>query len=324
MSRNDLKLSVACGDHALTQPIQTGEVSPERIDWEVSTIFAPKRHWRMLRGKEFDVCELSLGSYLASRSAQEDYPFTAIPVFPHRSFRHSNMFKHSGAGVSTPDDLEGKKVGLNTWQTTAGIWMRGIAKEKYGLDLEDVTWYRRAPEDVPLGSLERFDIRDIPENKDLEEMLCKGQLKGAFYPALFDSVIEGKCCERLFENPFEEELNYYEETGIFPLMHTVVIRNEILEEAPWAAGNIYKAFKRSKDLGLKRLEDPRTSALVWARKYLEEEKSIFSENPWSYGLTEWNLKALDTLLKYCLDQELIPYKYKPEELFVKSLLGKSQ
>lgn len=308
-------LKVACGDHAITGPIQTGEVNPDGIDWEVSTIFAPNRHWRMLRELEFDVCELSLGSYLASRSAPDDYPFTAIPVFPHRSFRHSYMFKFSGAEVEDPGDLTGKKVGLNTWQTTAGIWMRGIAKEDYGLDLESVTWYRRAPEDVPLELSERFDISRIPGNRDLEEMLSTGDLKGAFYPALFDAVKKGEGCERIFEHPFEEETDYYERTGIFPLMHTVVIRDEILERAPRVSETIYRAFKKSRDIGLERLEDPRTSGLVWARKYLEKEQAFFEGSPWDYGLTDENLLALEKLQEYALDQEIIPRRYGPEELF---------
>ncbi|MCF7890060.1 hypothetical protein K9M78_02465 [Candidatus Bipolaricaulota bacterium] len=317
MSRNDLELSLACGDHEITRPIQTGEVKPEGIDWEVSTPYAPERHWRMIRETEFDVCELSLGSYLASRSIPDDHPFTAIPVFPHRHFRHSYMFKSSNTSIEDPGDLTGKKVGLNTWQTTAGIWMRGIASEEYGLDLESVTWYRRAPEDVPLELSGKFDIHKIPEDRNLEEMLSEGYLQGAFYPALLDSVKRGKGCERIFENPFQEEKNYYRETGIFPLMHAIVIRDKVLEKAPWAAESIYEAFKKSRDIGLKKLEDPRTQALVWARKYLEEEQSLFGGSPWSYGLTEENLRVFDKLQEYSLRQEIIPSRYDLENLFVR-------
>lgn len=109
-------------------------------------------------------------------------------------------------------------------------------------------------------------------------MLSIGDLQGAFYLALFDAVKKGEDCERIFDRPFEEEKNYYERTGIFPLMHTVVIRDEILEREPRVSESIYRAFKKSRDIGLERLEDPRTSGLVWARKYLEKEQA-FSKDP---------------------------------------------
>ena len=316
MVKEDMVLSLACGDHELTRSIQSGKVEPEGLAWNVSTPYAPERHWRMLREKEFDVCELSLGSYLASRTDSDSYPFTAIPVFPHRTFRHSYMFRSSGSDVRNPGDLTGKKVGLNTWQTTAGIWMRGIAKEDYGLDLESVTWYRRAKEDVPLKLSNRFDIREIPDDRSLEDMLSSGDLKGAFYPALLDSVKREEGAARIFEKPFKEEREYYLRTGIFPLMHTVVIKDEILESIPGAAEGIYKTFEKSRDAALERLEDPRTSGLVWARNYLEKEQSLFNGSPWSYGLGEDNLRVLDKLQEYALNQEIIPRRYEIEELFL--------
>ncbi|MBS3824990.1 4,5-dihydroxyphthalate decarboxylase [Candidatus Bipolaricaulota bacterium] len=320
MSDDVLELTLACGDHALTRPLQTEEVSPEGVDLEVLTPFAPDRHWQMLRNLEFDICELSLGSYLASRASSHDYPFTAIPVFPHRSFRHSYMCKHSGSGVSDPGELSGCKVGINTWQTTAGVWMRGIAREEYGLDLESVTWYRRAPEDVPLDLLESFNIRNVPDDSSLDEMLSSGDLKGVFYPILLASVRAGTGGERIFASPFTEEKRYYKRTEIFPLMHTVVIKDEVLRRAPRTAEKVYEAFTKSKNIGLAKLEDSRTSALVWARRYLEEEKALFGGSPWEYGLTRTNQKALDKLQKYALNQEIISTRYDPEELFIQSTL----
>ncbi|MDX1748289.1 MAG: ABC transporter substrate-binding protein, partial [Halobacteriales archaeon] len=152
-----LELTLACGDYDLTDALITGEVEPDGIDLTALTYPSPMRHWRMLRHTEFDVCELSMGSYLSSRSMREDFPFTAITVFPHRRFRHSYMFRNDDAGIDDPGDMAGCRVGLRTWQTTAGVWMRGIAKEHYGLDLADVTWYTDDTEDVPLDIPDRFD-----------------------------------------------------------------------------------------------------------------------------------------------------------------------
>lgn len=319
MSR-DLDLTLACGEYDLTDALTTGEVEPDGINLTVLNYPSPERHWRMLRHQEFDVCEMSLGSYLSSRSQKEDYPFTAITAFPHRRFRHSYMFKHSSADVEDPGDLNGKKVGLRTWQTTAGVWMRGIAEEHYGLDLESVTWYTDDTEDVELDIPDRFDVRSVPEGRNIEEMLVEGDVAGAMYPALMDSVKHNAGAERIFEDSLAVEQEYYEETRFFPLMHAVVIRDEILEEHPWVAVNMFKAFRESRDVCLDKLEDPRWTALAWARQHLEHQQEVLGDNPWPFGLTDDNERTLNKLLDYAEYQGLIPYQYDPEEIFVESTL----
>ncbi|MDX1745009.1 MAG: ABC transporter substrate-binding protein, partial [Halobacteriales archaeon] len=243
-----------------------------------------------------------------------------ITVFPHRRFRHSYMVKHSGADVDDPGDFEGKRVGLRTWQTTAGIWMRGIAQDEYGLDLESVEWYTDDTEDVDIEIPDRFDVQRIPEGRNIEEMLIKGDLEGAMYPALMESVKRGEGAERVFADSLAEEQAYYEKTGHFPLMHTTVIRDELLEEHPWVAVNMYKAFSEARDICLEKLEDPRWTALAWARQHLEHQQEVLGYNPWPFGLTEENQRTLDQLLEYAEYQGLIPYQYDYDELFVASTL----
>jgi 4,5-dihydroxyphthalate decarboxylase len=316
-----LDLTLATGEYDHTRPLSDGTVDPSGIDFETLHFPSPERHWRMLRHQEFDVCEMSFGSYLTSRSQAEDYPFTAITVFPHRRFRHSYMFKHAHADVDDPGDLAGKNVGLRTWQTTAGIWMRGIAQEHYDLPLDSVTWYTDDTEDISLSLPDRFDVRSVPSDTNLEEMLINGELAGAMYPALLESVKDPEQpVERIFSNSLEVEQSYYEETGHFPHMHTVVIRDEILEENPWVAVNTYMAFREARDVCLEKLEDPRWTALAWARQHLEHQQSVLGKNPYPYGLTPENERSLDKLLEYAEDQGLIPRRYEPEELFVESTL----
>jgi 4,5-dihydroxyphthalate decarboxylase len=315
-----LDLTLACGEYDLTSALASGEVQPDGVDLETLHYASPTRHWRMLRHQEFDICEMSLGSYLSSRSNAENFPFTAIPVFPHRRFRHSYMFKHSDADVEDPGDFEGKKVGLRTWQATAGVWMRGISQEHYGLDLESVTWYVDDTEDVPLDLPDRFDIRTVPDGKDLEGMLVEGELSGAMYPALLDSVKTGEGAERVFSDSLAVEQSYYEETGHFPLMHAVVIRDEVLEEHPWVAVNVFQAFDEAIRVCLGKLEDPRWTALAWARQHLEHQQEVLGDNPWQCGLTDDNHRTLDKLQEYAEDQGMIPGKYDPEEIFVESTL----
>lgn len=316
-----LDLTLATGEYDLTLPLSNGTVDPPGINFTTLHYPSPERHWRMLRHQEFDVCEMSLGSYLTSRSRADEFPFTAITVFPHRRFRHSYMFKHADADVDDPGDLEGKKVGLRTWQTTAGVWMRGIASEHYGLPLDGVTWYTDDTEDVPVSLPDRFDVRSVPADTNMEEMLIEGELAGAMYPALLDSVMDpDQPVERIFQNSLQVEQEYYEETGHFPLMHTVVIRDEVLEDEPWVAVNTYKAFQEARDVCLDKLEDPRWTALAWARQHLEHQQSVLGENPWPFGLTPENERTLDTLLEYAHDQGLIPERYDPADIFVESTL----
>lgn len=314
-------LTLACGEYDLTGALHEGTVDPEGIDLTTVRYPSPERHWRMLRHQDFDVCELSLGSYLASRSDPESFPFTAIAVFPHRRFRHSYMFAHADADIKDPGEFSAGRVGLRTWQTTAGVWMRGIAREHYGLDLESVTWYVDDTEDVPIEIPDRFDVRPVPTDTNLERMLVRGELDGAMYPALLDSVMDpDRPVERVFEDSQAEEEAYYVETGIFPLMHTVVIRDAILDAQPWVAVNMHQAFADARDRCLEKLEDPRWTALAWARQHLEHQQSVLGRNPWPFGLTDENALALDTLLTYAENQGLIPARYEADELFVPSTI----
>lgn len=316
-----INLTFGGGEYNLTAPLLTGEVEPQGVNLNSVTYPSATRHWRMLRHQEFDVCELSLSSYLLSRTNAEAYPFTAIPVFPHRLFRHSYMFKHSGADVQDPGDLGGKNVVIRTWQTTSGVWMRGIACEEYGLDLESVTWYVDDTEDVPIEIPDRFDIRQLREDQNLEEMLLDGDLDGAMYPVIMDSVRDPNASvERIFSNYKEVETEYYRKTGIFPPMHTVVVRNEVLDRYPWIAVNLYEAFEQARDRCLQNLEDPRTSPFVWPHHHLEEQQRIFGGNPWEYGLTDSNRRALSKLQEYADNQGIIPSEYDFDELFVETTL----
>src|SRR5574341_2309794 len=162
----DVRLTLGCGDYDLLRPLIEGTVKPKGVDLTVLTMSSPERHWRMLRHEEFDVCELSMASYLADRSRGDR--FIAIPVFPHRRFRHSYIFVHAGAGIQGPKDLEGRRVGLRTFQTTAGLWARGILQHEYGVAIDTVEWLTQDEEDVPLGDdAPRLRLRRLPPGKDV-------------------------------------------------------------------------------------------------------------------------------------------------------------
>src|SRR5205823_4956991 len=175
-----LKLTFACGDYDFLRPLFDGTVTAPGIDLNVLTMASPERHGRMLRHAEFDVCELSLVSYLVARD--QGAGFTAIPVFPHRRFRHGYVIKRANAGIEKPADLNGKRVGLDTLQNSAGLWMRGILQDHYGVDLKSIEWWCQEDEDVPFTPAGWMKVRRVPHGKDIDRMLVEGDLDAAIYP----------------------------------------------------------------------------------------------------------------------------------------------
>jgi len=311
MSR--LKLTLACGAYDLLRPLIEGVVAPAGIDLNVLTMASPERHGRMLRHEEFDVCELSLVAYLVAMD--QGRTFRAIPVFPHRRFRHSYMVKRTDAGVARPSDLNGKRVGLDTLQNSAGLWMRGILQDHYGVDLKTVEWWCQEEEDVPFEPAKWMKLHRVPKGKNIDQMLLDGELEGALYPETLPSIKKGSPrVALLFPDPKAAEIEYYKTSGIYPIMHTVVIKGHILESNPWVAVSLQQAFQRAKEMCYERYEDPRNSTIVWFKEALQEQTKIFGPDPWPYNLED-NRKALEAAVRYEHEQGMIRRKFTIEELF---------
>jgi len=311
MSR--LRLCLACGSYDLLRPLIEGVVAPAGVDLNVLTMASPERHGRMLRHEEFDICELSLVGYLVAWD--QGRPFTAIPAFPHRRFRHGYMFKRMNCGIEKPSDLNGKRVGLDTLQNSAGLWMRGILQDHYGVDLRSIEWWCQEEEDIPFEPAPWVRVRRVRGEKSIDRMLVEGELEAALYPELIPSFKNhSPNVGLLFPNPKEAEIDYYKKSGIFPIMHTVAIKNKILEENPWVAVATLQAFRRAKEICYERMKDPRAFALVWVKELMREQEAIFGPDPWPYNLEE-NFKALEAVIRYAHDQGLIKRKPRMEDLF---------
>lgn len=320
MSR--LRLTLACGYYDLLRPLIEGTVVPAGIDLNVLTMPSPERHGRMLRHEEFDVCELSLVSYLLARDVGK--AINAIPAFPHRRFRHGYMFKRMDCGIEKPADLNGKRVGLDTLQNSAGLWMRGILQDHYGVDLKSIEWWCQEEEDIPFEPATWMRVRRVPPGKNIDQMLLDGELEGVLYPEILPSFRNRSAkVGLLFPCPKEAEIDYYQKSGIFPIMHTVVIKNGILERDPWVALSLLQAFQRSKEICYGHMSDPRNFALVWVQELLREQKAIFGPDPWPYSLKE-NHKALEAIVRYSHDQGMIRKKPKIEDLFFPASLQEIQ
>jgi 4,5-dihydroxyphthalate decarboxylase len=309
-----LSLTLACGDYDINRGLIEGTVRPEGIELVSVPLSSPERHWRMMRGLEFDICELSLGSFLVIRD-QRSLPFIGIPAFPHRRFRHSYFFVRSDAGIDKPRDLTGRRVGIRTWQNSALIWMRGSLEEEYGVDLTSIEWLRQDEEDMPLSIPPEFKITQLRRDQNLNQMLLDSEVDALLYPEIPTAFLQGDPrVRRLFPDSKAEEQRYYRATGLFPLMHTVVIKESLLEQHPWVATSMLKAFRASKELAWRKMEDPRRISLAWVRELIEEQRALLGPDPWPYDLPS-NRKALEAMIRYAHRQGLIKEPMAPEDLF---------
>ena len=323
MSRR-VHLTFACGDYEIMRALKEGIVRPEGIELTVLTDMGPSpRHWRFLRGREFDIAEVSGSGYVAARD--QGLPFRAIPVFPHRRFRHGFIFVNTGKGIGKPTDLIGRKVGTKGYLFTAGLWMRGILEHDYGVPAKSIEWLSELDEDVDFTPPPGLNITQVPQDRSLEDMLVAGEIDALLSPDLLRPLMNGdKRVGRLFPNYKQEEMAFYQRTGIFPIMHVVGIKQEIVEKYPWVAINLYKAFEQAKALAMERMENPRIVPLAWYREAWEEQEAVLGKDPWEYGLGERNTKNFERLVTYSHEQGLIRRQLPLGELFLNVSEGKKR
>ena len=212
----------------------------------------------------------------------------------------------------------GKKVGLGEFQQTATVWVRGILQHEYGVSLEKVrwfTWTAKSRMEMPLP--ERYEVHKIPPGASPDQLLMRGELDAVICTSLFPSFLNGAPnVKRLFENYKEVETAYFKKTGIFPIMHSVALKEELWKESPWIATSLYKGFQEAKKLAYQRLNDlsPYKIAMAWFREPVREQKEILGDDPWCDGLEE-NRKTVETLVQYLCEQGLINKQPNVEDLF---------
>jgi 4,5-dihydroxyphthalate decarboxylase len=323
MSRK-LQLSFACGDYEIMRALKEGIVRPEGIELTVLTdMAASPRHWRFLRRREFDIAEVSGSGYIAARD--HGLPFRAIPVFPHRRFRHGFIFVNSSKGIRKPADLIGRKAGTKGYLFTAGLWMRGILEHDYGVPHNSIEWLSEIDEDVDFTPPPGLRISQVRQGESLDDMLVAGEIDALFSPDLIGPLTAGDTrVARLFPNYKQEEVAFYRRTGIFPIMHVVGIKQEIVERHPWVAANMYKACNEAKALAMQRMVNPRIVPLAWYRESWEEQEQILGKDPWEYGLTERNTRNLERLVSYSHEQGITRRRPALDELFLDVSEGRNR
>jgi 4,5-dihydroxyphthalate decarboxylase len=313
------QLTIACGDYDRTHPLIDGSIKPEGIElnWLVLPHF---EIWqRMLNYYDFDASEISLSSYIIARSIGK--PLTAIPVFPARAFRHSYIYINTRSGIREPKDLMGRRVGLAEFQQTATVWIRGILQHEHGVDLDAIRWFTWAASSrMEMDLPKRYKVTHKPGKPD--QMLFDGELDAIMLPSLLPSLFEPPPQVRpLFEDSEKVEADYFNKTGIFPIMHSVALRQDVYERDPWIARSLFKAFQRAKEDAYARLVDfsPYKISLAWFRGPVAEQKRVLGADPWVYGF-EKNRHTLETLINYLHEQGLIQKKPPAEQLFASNTL----
>lgn len=323
-----LHLDFACGAYDRTRALEDGTVQPEGIDLTYIPIDPPEEvFWRMLMHREFDAAEMSLGSYVAGR-ARGDFPFIAIPAFVSRMFRHSAAYVNVDSGIHRPEDLKEKRVGIPEYQMTATVWLRGILQADYGVNPSDLRWYSGGQEQpgrrekVPLTLPPDVRIERIPEDRTLSAMLEAGELDALFAARMPSPFVTGSPrVRRLFPNYREVEAGYFKRTGIFPIMHIVVIRFELYERHPWVAQSLFKALCEAKARCARALYEARAlrAMLPWALHEYETARSLMGDDFWPYGV-EANRKTLETFVRYAHEQGVAARPVSVDDLFAKETL----
>ena len=315
-----LNLSLAVGPYDRTRALIDGSVQIDGVSVAGMTLSPEEIFFRAFRQAEFDICELSLSSFTV-KTAQGNCPYVGVPAFVSRAFRHTAIYVRTDR-IKKPEDLKGKRVGVPEYQLTANVWARAILEDDHGVKPSDIHWVRGGiedadrPEKIAIKLPPDVKLEDAPAGKSISRLLAEGAIDGFIAPRPPSLPKGTPHVGWLFADPVAAAKDYYKRTGIFPIMHLVGVRRELVERNPWLPGAVFKAFEQAKKAALDLLSD--TSAtkvtLPFVEERLIEARALMGEDFWSYGL-EPNRKTLESFLKHHHAQGLSPRLVKPEELF---------
>ncbi|TWP50444.1 ABC transporter substrate-binding protein [Lentzea tibetensis] len=318
-----IPITLACGRYDRTDALRTGAVRPEGVDLTYLALPPEEVFYRMLRHREFDVAELSLSSYVMNTAE-----LVAIPVFPSRTFRHNAIYVGAASGITSPADLKGRVVGIPEYQMTAAVFIRGILAEHHDVPVDSVR-YRTGglhepgrPEKIPLPSGVTADITPIGPAQTLARMLLDGEIDALYSARMPLPYADGDHrVRRLFADPRQVEEDYFRATGVFPIMHAVVIRRELHEQHRWLARSLYKAFEQARSSAMSTLGETNALrySLPWLYEEVERTRRIMGEDYWPYGV-DANDTVLRTFLRYSFEQGLSERQLEPRQLFASETL----
>jgi len=326
-----LKITVAITNYDRTRALLNGQVKIEGCEATMLDLEPEEMFHRALHYQEFDVAELSFSNYL-TLTAEGNCGYVAIPVFPGRKFRHSGIFINTHSGINKPEDLKGKIIGTPEYTVTAVTWVRGILEDEHGVKPTDINWCWGGLREA--GRAQKTDfvlpegliLKAIPEGATLQDMLAAGEIDPLISPrspAGFDAGHPD--IARLFPDYVAREQAYFARTGIFPIMHLMGIRKDLVAANPWLPDSVFKAFDTAKNMALDevaynnipRVTDP------WMEAHNANTRAIMGEDFWPYGIEE-NRTTLEAFLRYHYAQGLATKELTAEEIFVPSTLERSK
>ena len=316
---SELSLSVALGDYDRVRPILDGRVQIDGVEPVTFALSPEEIFFRAFRHAEFDICELSLSSYcVMTQRGTSDY--IGIPAFPSRAFRHTSIYVRKDR-ITRPEDLKGCKIGVPEYQLTANVWVRAILEE-YDVHPRDIHWIRGGLEEP--GRLEKIALKlppdvkleNAPEGRTLSQMLDTGEIDAVITPRMPSVNRSNSNIGWLFDDPTATAKDYFKRTGIFPIMHLMGIRKDLVERHPWLPNAVFKASVQAKDMAMDLLRD--TSATKVTLPFVEEQlvaaEELMGDDFWPYGV-ERNRRTLDAFLGAHHTQGLSARRLCVEELF---------
>lgn len=326
-----LELSLACCDYDRTKALFDGRVGIEGCTVNPFIVEPEEAFHRAFRDRDFDITEISLSSHTMT-TARGDNPYVAIPAFVSRVFRHSGIYIRTDRGIDSPQDLAGRTIGVPEYQITANVWIRGILQDEYGVAPSSIDWRRGGTEQPgrrersPISLPGDIRIQQIPDDRSLSSMLEAGELDAVF-SARAPSCVRRKAPHvgRLFPDYRTAEQDYFRRTGIFPIMHMIGIRKELVAQHPWLPVSVYKAFLQAKAICMPQVGDigQLWSTLPWSVADFDDTVGLMGADYWAYGVAE-SYKTLDTLARYSHEQGLSVRRVAVEELFAPSTLELSK
>ncbi|HEY3685798.1 MAG TPA: hypothetical protein VGL93_22390 [Streptosporangiaceae bacterium] len=320
-------ITLACWDYDRTAALADGSVVPDGVDLTYLNLPVEETFFRMARHREFDAAEMSLSSYVVTL-CRPDPPFVAVPVFPSRAFRHNGIYVNTASGITEPADLRGRVVGVPEYQMTAAVWIRGVLAEEHGVPVTSVhyrTGGLHAPgrvEKLPLADAAGLDIAPIGPADTLADLLVSGGIDALYCPRTPRPFAAGDPrVRRLWADPRPVEEDYFRRTGVFPIMHTVVLRRDVYERNRWLAGSLFTAFERARAATAERMREQAASAylLPWLYAEVAHTEAVMGTDFWPYGAAA-NDTTLRAFCRYAHEQGLADRVLEPAELFAPETL----
>jgi 4,5-dihydroxyphthalate decarboxylase len=324
---SDLPLTLAIGDYLHTRELAAGRIKPEGIDLRVLNHPFEQIAYRFLASEEWEISEFSLATY-CTITAQGNSPMIGLPIFPSRVFRHGSIYVAGDSKIKSPADLKGKKIGIPQWTQTAVTYVRGWLQHDVGVPLTSIDWIQAGVNDRGRKEMAKFEL--LPgfrltsvQDKSLNELLLSGEIDAMITARPPGVFLDGKHgVKRLIPDYREQELQYFKKTGIFPIMHVLVMRRAVFEANRWIARNLLEAFDKAKRACLPALYQGQISFLptAWSDDHIEQtNRALFPDgDPWPYGI-EKNRKTLEPFLAFCHEQGVTKRKLTVEELFPKEV-----